>query len=59
LYNITSRVDYCNVVLAESQRATTDKLQPSVAASHECCRPHHQQHTEVLTYLLVAKFFRF
>ena len=24
---VTSRVDYCNVVLAESPRSTTDKLQ--------------------------------
>ena len=24
---VTSRIDYCNVVLAESPRATTDKLQ--------------------------------
>jgi len=34
---VTSRIDYCNVVLAESPRATTDKswmLPPASSATH-------------------------
>ena len=39
---VTSRVDYCNVVLA-----VTAIHHRQAATSYECCCPCHQQHTEV------------
>ena len=39
---VTSRVDYCNVVLAES---CTEIHHRQAAASYECCCPRHQQYT--------------
>jgi len=48
---VTSRIDYCNAVLAESPRATTDKLQRVMNAA-ACVISNTQKYDSGLSFLL-------
>jgi len=49
---VTSRIDYCNVLLAEAPKATTDKLVLSTSAYSALEVLHIMRYINLLTYLL-------